>query len=299
MKEIDAINRRDVLRTTGSAAIAGLGALGTSGTAVATEEEEHEALEAENYIETEDYVYRRVVTANTDMLLKFHLNPGKVEFAEIRSQSDSQALSSSTDTDPLKKQTRSITSGSGTASQQSDVGELNPADPSTIVDATQGYQTQSEGVIFEEVDVEVETIESCDSFTNYDDHMYYHVAMRLQDYSFDDLGDTIAFAVVCDALFILVGSKSKAFKKILEKIADTPLLRVVPDTVCGFIFGQVLDGIFSNGDGTFALWDKDGSLLNEPKIAAGGSTEYDPDPQDMRDDHKAEELPGAHTGALT
>jgi len=58
---------------------------------------------AENYVEGENYIYRRVRDSETDMLLRFDLEKGEAKFAEIKSQSDPQALSTtSTSDDPLK-----------------------------------------------------------------------------------------------------------------------------------------------------------------------------------------------------
>jgi len=232
------------------------------------------------------------------MLLRFDLEKGEAKFAEIKSQSDPQALSTtSTSDDPLKKQTRSMTAASATVSIQSS-NRNDGIEPSKIVDATQGVQTQSSGIIFQKVDVATDHLGDCGSVA-YNNHKYYHVAMELGDYNFDDLGDAVAYGVVCDALFILVGSKSKALKKILKKMADTPLIRAIPDSICSFIFGTVLDGIFSGGDGTFALWDIDkNGWVNEPKLAVGGSSLYDPSPEYMRDNRKTNEYLGVHTGAF-
>ncbi|RQG89064.1 hypothetical protein EA462_11845 [Natrarchaeobius halalkaliphilus] len=176
--------------------------------------------------------------------------------------------------------------------------KLEAVDPVEIVDATEGVSIQSSGVIFQQVDVAEKYLGSCGTI-GYDDHMYYHVAMELGDYKFDDLGDAIAYGVVCDALFILVGSKSKTIKQLLKKISDHPLIRTIPDSICAFISGTVLDGIFSGNDGTVAFWDREsGGTVSTSQLVFGGSGEYDPDPEDVIDKGPVEEFTGVHTEAL-
>jgi len=125
--------------------------------------------------------------------------------------------------------------------------------------------------------------------------------MHLQDYEFDDIGSVIGLAIVCDALFILVGKKSKTLKNILENIMETPLIRAIPDSICGFIFGKFLDRIFSNGTGTFGLWDYDteGWLGTTPKLAFGGDSEYDPESSDVIDNGPVKQIPGTHISKFT
>lgn len=96
-----------------------------------------------------------------------------------------------------------------------------------------------------------------------------------------------------------MGKKSKTIKKILKKISDTPLIRGIPDSICGFIFGKVLDGIFSGGDGTFAFWDQEsGKWVSTSKLAFGASDKYDPDPEEIRNKEPEKEFTGVHTEAL-
>lgn len=305
------LRRRNVLKGTSSAAL-GFGAISMTGSAAANgdsngsgvsnglEKFETGDFEAENYIETEDYVYRRVQTDETDKLLRFDIESGQVKFAEIKLESDSGERAETSGEGSLKEQTQQQTGfDKPSPSSTSSNIKIDAVEPAEIVETTPGITVQNQGVIFEEVAVEHEQFADCDAFiggTN--SHHYYHVAMRLQDYDFDDLGDVVGFAVVCDALFLLIGKKLKVLKKLLQKIQDSPLIGVIPGSICGFIFGDLLDGIFNNGDGTFALWDKEGGWLNEPKIAFGGSSEFDPNPADVRNSGSIEEAPGVHTGTF-
>lgn len=290
--------RRKLLK---ASTAAGLGAIHLSGSAAGgknrPDNEDH--FNAENYVETEEYIYRRVQTSETEMLLRLDLEKGEAAFAEIKlaetkpDEGGSASITSLSEDEELKNQVRTMTGiESVTAAEDND---LNPEGPAEIVEATDGVSVASNGVIFEEVDVASEELGECGTI-GYDDHYYYHIAMELGDYEFDDLGDAIAYGVVCDALFILVGSKSKTIKELLKKISDTPLIRAIPDSICAFIFGTVLDGVFSGGDGTVAFWDREsGGLISTSELVFGGSTLYDPSPSYIRNRGSEEEFTGVHT----
>ncbi|SFS45333.1 hypothetical protein [Halostagnicola kamekurae] len=304
MSDRNEMNRRNILK---GATVAGIGSLCLSGSATANNNKSNELtgetdFSAENYVESDGYIYRRVDTAEAKMLLRFDLEKGEAVFAKMGSTNttadESRSVSTvrSSEDEELRDQTRSMTAAENVTIQSTD-SYLNPVKPEEIVEATKGIQLQSSGVIFEQVDVETEYIGDCGT-VGYDEHNYYHVAMELGDYEFDDL-DTLGMGAVCDALFILVGKKSKTIKKLLKKISDTPLIRILPDGICALIFEDILDGIFSGGDGTFAVWDREsGGLISTPELAVGGSSEYDPEPSDLRDGGPEETYTGVHTEAL-
>lgn len=184
----------------------GFGALCLSGPAVANGErigEQEDYFNAENYVETEEYIYRRVETPETKMLLRFDLEKGEATFAEIESmenQSDKSgfvSIAGSSEDEYLREQTRSMTTVGSVTAESAD-GNLKAVDPAEIAKATEGIEVRSSGIIFQRVDVATEYLGDCGTI-GYNNHYYYHVAMELGDYNFDDLGDVIAFAVVCDA----------------------------------------------------------------------------------------------------
>ncbi|QCW03325.1 hypothetical protein [Natrinema pallidum] len=292
----DDINRRNVLK---SSAVIGFGGISLTGSATAQDEESKESelgenFDAEDYVKTEKYIYRRIQTAETDMLLRLNLKKGEAVFAEIESTMAKQDITASSKDENLREKTRSMT-GVEIATAQSADAESGAVDPVDIAEATRGVDVASSSVIFKQVDVAEQHLGSCGTIA-YDDHKYYHIAMELGDYDLDDLGHNLGYSVVCSALFTLVGSKSKTIKKILDTISDSNLIDGIPGTICGFIFGDVLDDIFSGGDGTVGFWDREtGGTISVSKLAFGGSSEYDPDPEDLRDNGPEEQFTGVHT----
>lgn len=302
MTEKNKFNRRRVLKSTGTT-IAGFGAISGSATAEA-DEQSVGTFNAENYIEGEKYTYRRVRTSVTDVLFRLNVKKGEAKFAEIDSEPGSQNTStSSVEDEPLREQVEIMVSESDPESMESssEDNRLNPTDPSEIIDETPGIQTQSSGTIFEKVDATAENIESCDSVL-FSDHNYYHVAFELKDYDLDTIPKTVGWGAFCDALFYLVGSKSKVVKKALKALPDSLTGKVgrgIPDSLCGILFGNILDGVFSGGDGTVALWDiDDDGWITEAKIAIGSSEVYDVDPDHIQDYGKVDEFTSLHTSEL-
>lgn len=278
--------------------------MGTAGTAVADPKNGNgghagkgRKIDAETYVETGDYLYRRVRTAESDSLVRIEIESGEVTFAEVASKSNGKYIQTD-NIGGLKSQTKAAVSDS-VESESHSAAEDKPH-PSQVVAGTNGVSAQDEGVIFERIDVEEEYLGGCGNVL-YNGHRYFHISMELQDYGFDDLGDVVALGVVCDAVFQLVGKKSKTLKTILQKVRDTRFIRAIPDSICGFIFGTILDGIFSNGTGTFALWNYDTEDWwgTTPKLAFGGDSEYDPAPSDVINNGAKRYIPTAYTSKFT
>ncbi len=304
MSEESEINRRTIIKSTGTIAVSGFGFLGTSGSAVASSKQSTK-ISAENYVVSDNYLYRRMKTDNSDFLLKFELDRGKVTYAKMADNSVNKQemantkIASSEVSDPLKKKAISMTTGTSSSRsiQKSSSTGIKPVKPEEIVNATDGYQTQDIGGIFDRLIVIPTTLGNCDSWSGYNKHRYFHVGMELLNKTFHGLLKSIVSAAFCDILFQVIARKSKFAKNVLNAIPNSNLGRFIPDGICTWIVQNLIQHPLNGSIGAFGFWDHDGSLLNEPKIAAGAVNEFNPHPQKMIN-NRTESLPGAHMESI-
>ncbi|RQG89061.1 hypothetical protein EA462_11830 [Natrarchaeobius halalkaliphilus] len=90
-------SRRNLLKKSGAI---GLGAISLSGSAGAHDESvrnlhSEDDFKAENYVEREEFIYRRVQTAETEMLLRLDLGKGEAVFAEMKYARTAEGLTDS------------------------------------------------------------------------------------------------------------------------------------------------------------------------------------------------------------
>ncbi|MEF8882360.1 MAG: hypothetical protein V5A34_07560 [Halapricum sp.] len=164
MKDRNNIYRRDILKKVGGTAT-GMSMMGTAGTAAADPKDGNGGhagkggeIDAETYVETGDYIYRRVRTAESDFLVRIEIESGEVTFAEVASKSDGKYIQTD-NIGSLKSQTKAAVSGS-VDSESLSTAENIPH-PSQIVADTNGVSAQDEVVIFERIDVEEEYLGGC------------------------------------------------------------------------------------------------------------------------------------------
>lgn len=142
--------------------------VGTAGTAAADPKVENNngsdkgrKVDTETYVETDDYIYRRVRTTESDFLVRIEITSGEVTITEIASKSEEKYVQTDNN-GGLKAQTKAAVSG-GVQSKSLSATESKPH-PGQIVAGTSGVSIQDEGVIFKRVDVEEEYLGGCGNF---------------------------------------------------------------------------------------------------------------------------------------